>query len=660
MSFGLIQNGMLLGLVALAIPVIIHLMFRRRPRQVQIGSVRFLQQVIEKHRNRRRVMRWLLMSLRLAGVALLAFLFARPFLVENSQRQPGERFVAVLIDGSASMQLRTQGNRAIDVAVQQARKVINTSDERTQYEIAFFDHEVTPVSSQNLSGDPLAQLTAPSDSYAPTDYAPAFRWAHDVCTAAKARSKEVHVFTDLQQSGLAWSEVEPMPADVLVKVHDLGRDLPNNVAITHSTPEQLTVRPGESTNLVVSLLNAGPFTLDETPVVLDIKNGSRTIHKRQKVQLEPGGIEKVRFELPQLEDGLWRGHVAVELIDDLLFDNRRHLAIMSAPQYRVLVVDGQTHETDFLSETYHLQSALRLAPKGASYDESPYVPVVNRSTAPLSEYDVVILANVTRVSERDASRLMDFVSQGGGLVVFCGAQVHREGYQAMADIGLSVGELVASRETFGLPWRIEQWDQTHSIFAPFADPQHGDLRRLAFRGITELIPLDDVAVVARFHDGKPFLLERRIGDAGGSVVWLTTSCDNQWSQWTQTELYLPIVHQVLGHVTGLNGGGPVQEELIDTTTEALVSKTPGVYRRNRSWQVVNVNPRESETERCSIDDFVSRFQLNISQSDEPLQASTAMFGNAPDVRHNEVWHWILFALLIVIVTEFLVANRTAA
>ena len=75
MSF--IQIGFLGALTAMAIPVVIHLVFRQKTRQVELGTLRFLREVLEHNARRRRVMRWLLLALRLACVALLAVLFAR-------------------------------------------------------------------------------------------------------------------------------------------------------------------------------------------------------------------------------------------------------------------------------------------------------------------------------------------------------------------------------------------------------------------------------------------------------------------------------------------------------------------------------------------------------------------------------------------------------
>ena len=672
MNLGLIQNGMLFGLLALAIPLIIHLLFRQKPRDVQIGSVRFLREVMEKHRNRRKVMRWLLMSLRMLGLALLALLFARPFMTERDTGTKGQKLVAILIDRSASMQLRADGTRLVDTAIEEAEKLIRNAKGKTQFAVAYFDHEVEPIKlpdSADTNRDLLRTLEAPKDSYSATDYAAAFRWAHDVCTNSKAEQTELHVMTDLQQSGLAWSEVEPMPASVLVKVHDLGRDLPNNVAIVGSTPKQLVVRPGETTTIECSLLNAGPFPLEEMPVVLEIKNGKRTIHKRERLKLEPGSFETVTFELPELEDGLWQGSITAEAHDDIVFDNKRYVAILSAPQYRVLVIDGQPNDSKVFSETYHLCSALRLAPQGATYSESPYLPDLTSKSEPLSNFDVVVLANVERVPEDNVRRLRQFIDQGGGVLVFAGEQVSSRGYQDMSEAGLVPGEIVTPREAFDLPWRVGEWDESHSVFQLFNDPQYGDLRKLPFRGITEMKADDDALVVASFSDGNPFVLEKRIGDAGGSLLWVNTSVDSEWSTWTESEMFVPIMHQMLGHLTGLNSGGPVQEKLIDTgqsdglrvDNKSAVGRVPGIFAKTKSHHVVNVSPRESETERCSVEDFVKRFELNTeSVSQQIPKVQMASFGSPLDLRPNEVWHWVLFGLVTVFVGEFFLSNRTVA
>ena len=76
-----VQVGMLGALGALAIPVVIHLLFRNRPKRVDLGTLQFLHAVLRENARKRKVKRWLLLTLRLACVALVALLFARPYLL---------------------------------------------------------------------------------------------------------------------------------------------------------------------------------------------------------------------------------------------------------------------------------------------------------------------------------------------------------------------------------------------------------------------------------------------------------------------------------------------------------------------------------------------------------------------------------------------------
>lgn len=142
MSF--IQYGFLLGAAALAIPIIIHLVFRQRPKRVELGTLRFLRVVLEHNARRRRVMRWLLLALRLACVALLVLLFARPYLLALASAG-AKQTVVVLIDKSASMEFKQDGVRAVERAVAEVRALMAQTQTNSRFEIAFFDHQVRPL-----------------------------------------------------------------------------------------------------------------------------------------------------------------------------------------------------------------------------------------------------------------------------------------------------------------------------------------------------------------------------------------------------------------------------------------------------------------------------------------------------------------------------------
>src|SRR5262245_23303153 len=192
MSF--LQIGFLTALAALAIPIIIHLVFRQRPRRADLGTLRFLRIVLAQNARRRRVMRWLLLALRLACVALIAFLFARPYWL--AARAAGEkRTTVVLIDQSATMDVRQDGVRLIERAIASAREMVQQASSGDRFEMAFFDHAIHPLTAGGTTeegkkardftaGELLNKLVAPTSCTGGTDYGGAMEWARDALAKA--------------------------------------------------------------------------------------------------------------------------------------------------------------------------------------------------------------------------------------------------------------------------------------------------------------------------------------------------------------------------------------------------------------------------------------------------------------------------------------------
>src|SRR5688500_3368467 len=99
---GFVQASMLAALAAVALPVVAHLIFRRRSRPVDLGTLRFLKGAVRLDTRRRRLKRWVLLALRVGCVVLAAVLFARPFRAEPGAGGDAGLTV-VLLDRSASM-----------------------------------------------------------------------------------------------------------------------------------------------------------------------------------------------------------------------------------------------------------------------------------------------------------------------------------------------------------------------------------------------------------------------------------------------------------------------------------------------------------------------------------------------------------------------------
>jgi hypothetical protein len=139
------------------------------------------------------------------------------------------------------------------------------------------------------------------------------------------------------------------------------------------------------------------------------------------------------------------------------------------------------------------------------------------------------------------------------------------------------------------------------------------------------------------------------------------SADRAWSDWTSSRLYLPLVYQLIGYQTGLTAGGRVRQAVLEGTAQLAGDSAPGIHERVGYMLVVNTSPREAETERCTAEEFVDRFGLKLgdeSAADDTAPTVQASLGT--EMINSEIWPWLAGALLVGLVLEGLVANRTAA
>src|ERR1017187_8234350 len=223
--------GFLAAGAAVAVPIVIHLLFRPRARQVKIGTLFFLRAVVRDSARRRNIRRWILLALRAAGVLLLALLFARPFRNDSGSRGT-EREVILLIDGSASMSASCASAAPFAKAQQQAGELLKTLPTGTAARLAYFDAE----SVDRRPGARIDAALAPGP--AGTDYGKALGWARDIVVGSRRHIRQVFLWTDLQRCGLGTPLKARFPAGSQVEVIDVGRPLTRNLAVDEVQAEQ--------------------------------------------------------------------------------------------------------------------------------------------------------------------------------------------------------------------------------------------------------------------------------------------------------------------------------------------------------------------------------------------------------------------------------------
>ena len=222
MSLTFLAPLFLLGLLAVAVPIIVHLVNRERKNAIAFPSLMFLRRVPFRSVRRQRIRHWLLFALRCLALILLAAAFARPFLdrdENNVAGGTGPREVVVLLDRSYSMGYGDRWARATGAA-ERAIAGLAAADRAT---LVLFDHEATAVAGPTSDAAVLrTALREARPAAGATRYAPALAVAQQMLESAERPRREVVLISDFQRAGWDGQELPRMPPQATVTTVDVS------------------------------------------------------------------------------------------------------------------------------------------------------------------------------------------------------------------------------------------------------------------------------------------------------------------------------------------------------------------------------------------------------------------------------------------------------
>lgn len=589
MSF--LNPFMLFGAGAIAVPIIIHLLNRRRFQRVVWAAMRFVKVSTEKNQRRMLVEDMILLAIRCLMLALLALAVARPAMRTSTHDVFGQSKVTavIVLDNSASMGVSDGVQTRFDKARKIAEQAVDALPSGSAAAVILASDVAKEVIKEPTHDLNLARKTvreAPLSDRA-TDLFPSIEKALETLKGRSAIRKEIYLITDGQLAG--WRQLGDIQKTLKAAKEQTGE---------HQVSAHLVlVSDTEERNLGVSglVLSSGLAPLNR-PLRFEaqVANYGKQEAKDIKVALlvdgasadevvipsiPPGGTRSVPLNTRLKTEG-WHNITARIPADRFPGDDTRTLAVRAIREIRVLMVDGEPGSEPRESETFFLGHAL--VPVSAEEAEQYYVKTSTITPAELGgtrfdDFDTVVLANVPDFSADTATALENFVKRGGGLLIFPGAKVNAAFYnQQLA----SVRKLLPA--TFGEPRGDAAQDEKfltfqtkgydHPIVALWNDNAAGTLASARFFRTFELNLLatppaasepdsrntqhatrpatNAVASLAapktilRFSDGSIAMAERALGL--GRVVMFASSADTAWNDLAVRPAFVPLLHRTLG------------------------------------------------------------------------------------------------------------------
>ena len=516
----MLNPAMAVGAGAVASPILIHILSKRRYQRVRWAAMEFLLDAQRRNRRRVRLEQLLLLFLRCLAVFLIALMMTRPFV------RPGhlgtilgtnartERLI--MLDDSYSMQYQamsrsgTAGRPIFEQAkkaVLQIRRWVAEDTPEDSLTLFVTSNPAEPVITlPGLSVEHLIRLEDRLKTLQPSEtvsrMAEGLGAIADLIRRSPTQANSaVYVISDFQRDDWVLpadpaAEKPPSVASSLAKLADEGESVKlvlvnmgdasaENTAITGLVPGQPQVVAGVPARFEVGVSNHSDKPLNQVELSVSVAQ-----HRLPPVvipKIHPGQTVREPVEITFPQDG--SDYLQVELAgaaineDGLRLDNARAMAVEVVPAVKILIVDGEVSNDPYRDETYLLKTALRPAGRAASGNELSVIDEQELDDIELDGQHVVVLANVGRLGRAAQQNLEAFVRGGGGLIVFAGDQIDIDYYNAElyrdgeGVIPMALGEVEQSPPGVDA-MTFKTWDAGHPVMQAFVDRLADVLRQV--------------------------------------------------------------------------------------------------------------------------------------------------------------------------------------
>jgi hypothetical protein len=639
------------GLLALAGPLLLHLLNRRQPQRLLFPSIRFLRRSQLPREGRRRLRDLLLLFLRLLLLALAVLLLARPRWQSAAvtTSEAGARRAVFVLDCSASM-------GGWDNLAEGKKLVADALADLTGWQVAFISyaqgvlHEEPLLPAPGAASSVLAGWQATALPGNPED---ALRSALGML--ADASSSRLYIVSDFQRGD--WSSLYDLVAsDVALRMLEVGSDAAENAGVTQVRGVEL---PNGRRRFLVTVRNYSQVTLQRT---LTLRVGQ----ERQSKELSLPPLRSQR--VPMVFDGLAEGSQGVAELDGdgYALDDRYLFWVGRTPPAKALIVlpsaEGQDSQ---LEEFFVRQAMLAEQDDGLARFE---VETVNSDLLFGVDFNAVqvifLLGSVEALAPADLENLHSFLERGGVAMATPGASP-AVAMRALRQASLYNGQLQGMLSGEGLGFG--QVDPDSVLGELFADSADSDLFTFTVYRHHRLLADPSAQTMVSSLAGQPLLQEKILGS--GRLYVFALGLSPSWSDLALSNSFLPLLRELCLAAVPADYGvlrlscGDALPQMSTLFGEALVPgrpidrSAPGLHRLG-DWPVeINAPPRESMTERRNVADLRAALQQDESKhGNSGRWASEGQAENPP----LELWRACAAMLALLMLSELLLRNAVKA
>ncbi len=531
-----LNPAVLIGLLAAAIPVIIHLLNLRKLKKIEFSTLAFLKELQKNKIRKIKIKQWLLLVLRILIILLIVLAFARPALrgLSIAGTTSAAKTTAVLIvDDTYSMSVLSQNGSYFNQAKDFAKKIIEQLKEGDEGAIIFIseaDQQQNLTSDFNLLIDKLKQKEI---SYSKPDLSKVIAIASELVNKSNNFNREIYLFTDFQKNIFPPAEIKSDLSELLnenVKLYlfPLADREVFNIAIDDLKINNQIFEKGKPIKFLISVSNYSEQNIQNGVLSLFINN-TRTAQK--SFEIKAG--QSVLIDIDAASDATGFIDVFAEIEpDDIEYDNKRFSSLFIPDNISALIISDENQSSLFLKLALQTFGNGKITIEERKSNQIGGLQIFN--------YDLVFLCTYNVMNDID--KLNKYLKDGGSLAIIPPVKTELDKFNGiLKKLNLPEASGVAGKlneKSFLV--QFDKIDFSHPVFLnlfrkddkkSFESPVINHYIRYSTQGKGNNI----IALT----DGSSFLSEFRIGS--GKLFIFNTAFDPGWSNLPVKTIFAPLI-----------------------------------------------------------------------------------------------------------------------
>jgi hypothetical protein len=576
------------ALVAASVPIIIHLLNRRRVRKIKFSSLEFLSDLARRRMRKINLRRILILALRTLAVILVVLAFARPTMRQASFLLPGKapKNIVVCLDASYSMGVNAEKGTVFSAAKEVASAIVDQAGKHDAINLVMFSDRAEAQLEQgtrnkSLIKSTIAKAVLTSET---TSIQRAVDAAYDLIDRSDLSGGEIYVVSDFRFSADSTvARQRDGRRDVRLFFVPVREDDVENVSIDRVLVPRKLLRPGEVIRVGVSVTNHSAINTADFPLELTVGDSRKA---EKLITLSPGATTTVTFPISFPEWGTYHCRISKNY-DRLPIDDDRYFLLEVSRSVPVTVIRGRRRlaegpgsgDISGAAGFFYLEKALNPRASGEGEFAVKTIDEKDINAAALPGRGVAVWVNPRSLPANRLSLLERYVTRGGGLMIFLGNGDRRllQDKQLREFLGMRAAAERTNQTRVG----YTSFQKNHPVFSIFSEEELELLTRTRVRDYVAARGVSPDSVLAYVAGGDPALWECARGK--GRILVFAAAPDLESGDIPLSPMFLPLIHTSVSYLASAGGAqrrqeNPVGSQLVFDVPQSAIGSSQLVVR----------------------------------------------------------------------------------